>query len=91
MLFSQSTKLLDIVQQMIEQDLKQKCCRIDGTISSASVRQEIIEKFNKDTSIETFLLTSQTGSLGLTLTGADRVIIIDPAWNPTVDNVCSIL
>lgn len=29
-----------------------------------------------------FLLTSQVGGLGLTLTKADRVIVVDPAWNP---------
>lgn len=29
-----------------------------------------------------FLLTSQVGGLGLTLTNADRVIVVDPAWNP---------
>lgn len=33
-----------------------------------------------------FLLTTQVGGLGLTLTAADRVIIVDPAWNPSTDN-----
>lgn len=33
-----------------------------------------------------FLLTSQVGGLGLTLTAADRVIIVDPSWNPSCDN-----
>ena len=28
----------------------------------------------------------QVGGLGLTLTGADRVIVVDPAWNPSVDS-----
>ena len=28
----------------------------------------------------------QVGGLGLTLTAADRVVILDPAWNPSVDN-----
>ena len=32
------------------------------------------------------LSASQVGGLGLTLTAADRVIIVDPAWNPSVDN-----
>ncbi|KAF6154668.1 hypothetical protein GIB67_000552 [Kingdonia uniflora] len=32
-----------------------------------------------------FQLTSQVGNLGLTLTKADRVIVVDPAWNPSVD------
>ncbi|KAI3782236.1 hypothetical protein L2E82_12275 [Cichorium intybus] len=33
-----------------------------------------------------FLLTSQVGGLGLTLTKADRVVVVDPAWNPSTDN-----
>lgn len=32
------------------------------------------------------MTVNQVGGLGLTLTAADRVIIIDPAWNPSVDN-----
>lgn len=31
-------------------------------------------------------LPVQVGGLGLTLTAADRVIIVDPAWNPSIDN-----
>jgi SNF2 family DNA or RNA helicase len=33
-----------------------------------------------------FLLTTQVGGLGLTLTKAARVIVVDPAWNPSTDN-----
>ena len=36
--------------------------------------------------IPVFLLTSQVGGLGLTLTAADRVIIVDPSWNPALDD-----
>lgn len=50
--------------------------------------QNLVESFQTDTSIPIFLLTSQVGGLGLTLTGADRVIIIDPAWNPAVRCSC---
>ena len=45
-----------------------------------------MQRFQTDPSIPIFLLTSQVGGLGLTLTAADRVIILDPAWNPSVDN-----
>jgi SNF2 family DNA or RNA helicase len=31
----------------------------------------------------------QVGGLGLTLTAADRVVIVDPSWNPAVDNQVS--
>lgn len=43
-------------------------------------------EFQSRSDIPVFLLTSQVGGLGLTLTAADRVIIVDPAWNPAVDN-----
>ena len=33
-------------------------------------------------SVQVFLLTSQVGGLGLTLTAATRVLILDPHWNP---------
>lgn len=32
------------------------------------------------------LLHHQVGGLGLTLTAADRVVIVDPSWNPATDN-----
>ena len=31
-------------------------------------------------------LVLQVGGLGLTLTAADRVVIVDPSWNPATDN-----
>ena len=37
-----------------------------------------------DSSAQVFLLTSQVGGLGLTLTKATRILILDPHWNPSV-------
>ena len=48
--------------------------------------QARVQEFQTSNGIPVFLLTSQVGGLGLTLTAADRVIIVDPAWNPSVDN-----
>lgn len=61
-------------------------CRIDGNLVSAEARQEQVRRFQSRPDIPVFLLTSQVGGLGLTLTAADRVIIVDPSWNPAVDN-----
>ncbi len=48
--------------------------------------QELVNRFQTTASIPLFLLTSQVGGLGLTLTAADRVIVVDPSWNPATDN-----
>lgn len=39
----------------------------------------------QDDSVFVFLLTTRVGGLGVNLTGADRVIIYDPDWNPSTD------
>lgn len=39
----------------------------------------------QDKSIFIFLLTTRVGGIGINLTGADRVIIYDPDWNPSTD------
>ncbi|KAK9863261.1 hypothetical protein WJX84_010399 [Apatococcus fuscideae] len=85
LIFSQSRLMLDMLEAAVRQ-ASWKFCRIDGTVSSAAERHERVQRFQTDPSIPIFLLTSQVGGLGLTLTAADRVIILDPAWNPSVDN-----
>ena len=60
--------------------------RIDGKVLNAQTRQSLVRKFNSDDGIFGFLLTTQVAGVGITLTGADRVIIFDPTWNPATDN-----
>ena len=40
---------------------------------------------SQNSSIFVFLLTTRVGGLGVNLTGADRVVIYDPDWNPSID------
>lgn len=47
--------------------------------------QTLIDRFNADDSIFVMLLTTRTGGVGVNLTGADRVILFDPDWNPSTD------
>ena len=58
--------------------------RMDGT-TSIKRRQPLIQAFNSNEDIFLFLLTTRVGGLGVNLTGADRVVIFDPDWNPSTD------
>ncbi len=83
LVFSQSRAMLDGIEAA-SRAAGHKLCRIDGTVPAAE-RARLVALFQGDTSIPLFLLTSAVGGLGLTLTGADRVIVVDPAWNPAAD------
>lgn len=75
--------MLDILEQFVQRN-NYVYLRLDGTTSIGS-RQPMIEKYNKSPDIFVFLLTTRVGGLGVNLTGANRVIIYDPDWNPSTD------
>ncbi|XP_036912578.1 DNA excision repair protein ERCC-6 isoform X2 [Sturnira hondurensis] len=83
LLFSQSRQMLDLLEVFVRAQ-KYSYLKMDGTTTIAS-RQPLITRFNEDTSIFVFLLTTRVGGLGVNLTGANRVIIYDPDWNPSTD------
>jgi DNA excision repair protein ERCC-6 len=84
LLFSQTRQMLDILERFVNEigDLEYR--RMDGT-TAIGIRQTIVDEFNNNKSIDVFLLTTRVGGLGINLTGADRVIIFDPDWNPSTD------
>ncbi|XP_022080382.1 DNA excision repair protein ERCC-6-like isoform X2 [Acanthaster planci] len=82
LLFSQSKQMLDIIEDCVKHTYSYM--RMDGS-TSISTRQPLIQQFNSDPSIFVFLLTTRVGGLGVNLTGANRVVIFDPDWNPSTD------
>ncbi|XP_036211824.1 DNA excision repair protein ERCC-6 isoform X3 [Myotis myotis] len=76
-------QMLDILEVFLRAQ-KYSYLKMDGTTTIAS-RQPLITRYNEDTSIFVFLLTTRVGGLGVNLTGANRVIIYDPDWNPSTD------
>nr|GMD67546.1 protein chromatin remodeling 24 [Ipomoea batatas] len=80
LIFSQTRRMLDRIQASLNCS-GFKFLRIDGTTKAAD-RLKIVNDFQEGCGAPIFLLTSQVGGLGLTLTKADRVIVVDPAWNP---------
>ncbi|KAI8463605.1 MAG: P-loop containing nucleoside triphosphate hydrolase protein [Monoraphidium minutum] len=83
LIFSQMTKMLDLIESYLEQR-RERACRIDGSIPWQE-RQANIKDFNSDPSTWLFLLSTRAGGLGINLTAADTVIIYDSDWNPHQD------
>ena len=83
LIFSQSTKMLDIIERVLHRFL---ISRIDGSTKEKD-RQRRVDLFNNPHSdVEIMLLSTKATGVGLTLTGADRAIIYDPSWNPAEDS-----
>uniref|UniRef100_A0A0E0H999 ATP-dependent DNA helicase CHR12 n=1 Tax=Oryza nivara TaxID=4536 RepID=A0A0E0H999_ORYNI len=84
LLFSQMTKLLDILEVYL-QIYQFKYMRLDGSTKTEE-RGRLLADFNKkDSEYFLFLLSTRAGGLGLNLQTADTVIIFDSDWNPQMD------
>ncbi|KAF5855669.1 hypothetical protein ETB97_008819 [Aspergillus alliaceus] len=84
LLFTQHRIMLDILQKFVKSLSGFNYRRMDGTTPIAQ-RQSMVDEFNNNPDLHVFLLTTKVGGLGVNLTGADRVIIYDPDWNPSTD------
>jgi chromodomain-helicase-DNA-binding protein 4 len=84
LIFSQMTKMLDILEDFLE-FCGYKYERIDGSITGSD-RQDAIDRFNAPGAPQfAFLLSTRAGGLGINLATADTVIIYDSDWNPHND------
>ena len=83
LVFSQTRQMLSILESFVANE-GYTYLRMDGNTSVAK-RQPLVRKYNQDDSIFIFLLTTRVGGLGINLTGANRVVIVDPDWNPSTD------
>lgn len=86
LIFTQMTKVLDILEQFLNIH-GHRYLRLDGS-TKIEQRQILTERFNNDTQFLAFILSSRSGGLGINLTGADTVIFYDLDWNPAMDKQC---
>lgn len=84
LLFAQHRIMLDVLEKFIKSLGGFNYRRMDGN-TQIKDRQDMVDEFNKKPELHVFLLTTKVGGLGVNLTGADRVIIYDPDWNPSTD------
>ena len=83
LLFTQGTQMMKIIEKYLNYK-SYSYLKMDGSTAIGS-RQQLIQQFNQDKSIFIFLLTTRVGGIGVNLTGATRILIYDPDWNPSTD------
>ncbi|HVG22159.1 MAG TPA: DEAD/DEAH box helicase, partial [Blastocatellia bacterium] len=81
LVFSQFTSLLAIVRDRLDKD-KIAYEYLDGRTRD---RQSKVERFQNDPDCRIFLVSLKAGGLGLNLTAAEYVFLLDPWWNPAVE------
>jgi SNF2 family DNA or RNA helicase len=81
LVFSQFTSMLAIVRQHLDK----KGIVYEYLDGQTRDRKERVERFQSDDKCGVFLISLKAGGLGLNLTAADYVFILDPWWNPAVE------
>lgn len=83
LVFSQFTEMLHIIRnEFTAAGISH--CYLDGKIS-ADKRRKQVQMFQEDESIKAFLISLKAGGVGLNLTVADYVYLVDPWWNPAAE------
>jgi SNF2 family DNA or RNA helicase len=83
LIFSQFTSLLDLLEVPIS-DKKMRYQRYDGSMKMSD-RADAVDKFMDDKDEKIMLLSLKAGNAGLNLAKASQVILLDPFWNPFVE------
>ena len=81
LVFSQFVKHLDIYRKYFNEE-KTPYAYLDGATAK---RGEVVKEFQSNKNIKLFLISIKAGGVGLNLTEADYVFILDPWWNPAVE------
>jgi SNF2 family DNA or RNA helicase len=82
LIFSSFVKHLKIVANY----LKGSEIPFEMLTGSTINRKEVVDHFQTDLSVKVFLISIKAGGVGLNLTAADYIFILDPWWNPAVEN-----
>ncbi|KAH7924359.1 hypothetical protein BV22DRAFT_517474 [Leucogyrophana mollusca] len=81
LIFTKSVKLLEMLEFHLNNN-SYGFLKLDG---STKHRMAMIDRFHQDPDIFIFLISTLAGGTGLNLTGANKVVIFDPNWNPAHD------
>jgi SNF2 family DNA or RNA helicase len=82
LVFSQFVSMLNLVRN----ELEQKNIPFEYLTGQTKDRAERVNAFQDNPNIRVFLISLKAGGTGLNLTEADYVYLVDPWWNPAVEN-----
>jgi superfamily II DNA or RNA helicase len=83
LVFSQFTSMLQLIREALQQR-GIPYLYLDGSMP-AEARKRSVEQFQEDETTRVFLISLKAGGVGLTLTAADYVYLVDPWWNPAAE------
>ena len=83
LVFSHSVRLLKMLQ-MLFNHTSYNVSYLDGSMSYED-RAKTVDDFNSDPGQFVFLISTKAGGIGLNITSANKVVIVDPNWNPSYD------
>ncbi|KAH0571162.1 Chromodomain helicase-DNA-binding protein [Spironucleus salmonicida] len=84
LIFSQFVMVLNVLEILLKKR-EYNFCRLDGSVHSSD-RQQLIDRFNDPANnITVFILSTNSGGMGINLQAAQDVIIFDASWNPQND------
>ena len=81
--FSQFTSMLDLIEPFLKRD-NLSFTRYDGSMRN-DLREASLDRLRNNSKTRILLCSLKCGSLGLNLTAASRVVILEPFWNPFVE------
>ncbi|MFC5283789.1 DEAD/DEAH box helicase [Pedobacter alpinus] len=82
LVFSQFVGMLDLVKE----ELNQQNINYSYLTGQTKNRETVVNQFQENDDVRVFLISLKAGGVGLNLTQADYVYLIDPWWNPAVEN-----
>ena len=84
LVFSHSVRLLKMLNMLFKATTSYNVAYLDGSMSYED-RQRTVDDYNSDPSQFVFLISTKAGGVGLNITSANKVVVVDPNWNPSYD------
>lgn len=83
-IFSSFVSVLDVLKRIFKKKFGECVVQMDGSVGTTK-RSDIVKDFNANDDCKIFLSSYKAGGLGINLTGADNVVLMEPWWNTATE------